>query len=144
VLHSYSDSGVTVTATSGEWSAITDYGHPAPFIEFYVPCVQQAGTCTTPATPGVGTIQVTAGGATFSFKSVDVYASLVPIPYQITGLRNSTTVFTLANTLPNTFGNFATVVNPQAAAVIDTLVIRLTDAVSAMGLDNIVLTPVPK
>ncbi|PYR89373.1 MAG: hypothetical protein DMF84_24425 [Acidobacteria bacterium] len=92
----------------------------------------------------MGTIQVTAAGATFSFKSIDLYASLVPIPYQVTGLRNSTTVFTIANTLPNTFGKFATVVNPQAAAVIDTLVISLTDAVSAMGLDNIVLTPVPK
>ena len=144
VVHSYTESGVTVTATSGEWSAITDYGHPAPFIEFYVRCMLQAGTCTRPATPGIGTIQVTAAGATFSFKSIDLYASLVPIPYQVTGLRNSTTVFTIANTLPNTFGKFATVVNPQAAAVIDTLVISLTDAVSAMGLDNIVLTPVPK
>lgn len=133
-----------MTATSGEWSVITDYGHPVPFIELYVPCMLQAGTCTTPATPGIGTIQVTAAGATFSFKSVDLYASIIPIPYQFTGLRNSTTVFTIANTLPNTWGNFATVVNPQAAAVIDTLVISLTDAVSAMGLDNIVLTPVPK
>lgn len=144
VLHSYTESGVTVRATSGEWSVITDYGHPAPFIEIYVPCTQQAGTCATPATPGIGTIQVTAAGATFSFKSIDLYASLVPIPYQIAGLRNSTTVFTISNTLPNTFGNFATVVNPQAAAVIDTLVISLTDAVSAMGLDNIVLAPVPQ
>ena len=76
-----------------------------------------------PPTPGIGTIQVTGGGATFSFKSVELYASLVPIPYQITGLRNSTTVFTLADTVPNTFGNFATVVNPQGSAVIDTLVI---------------------
>jgi hypothetical protein len=117
----------------------TDYGHPAPFIEFYVPCVQQAGTCVTPATPGTGTIHVTAGGATFSFKSVDIYASLVPIPYQITGLRRSTTAFTIANTLPNTSGDFATVVNPQATAVIDTLVISLIDAVSAMGVDNIIL-----
>jgi len=140
VVHSYTESGVTVTATSGEWSGRSDYGHPAPFIEFYVPCVQQAGTCTAPATPGVGTVQVTAGGATFSFKSVDLYASLVPIPYQITGLRNSTTVFRMTNTQPNTFGDFATVVNPQATAVIDTLVISLTDGVSAMGLDNIAVS----
>jgi hypothetical protein len=139
VVQSYTESGVTVTvsATSGEWSVRTDYGHAAPFIEFSVPCVQQAGTCTTPATPGIGTIQVTAKGATFSFKSVDLYASLVPIPYQITGLRKSTTVFTLTNTLPNTRGDFATVMNPQASAVIDTLLISLTDAVNAMGLDNI-------
>jgi hypothetical protein len=117
----------------------TDYGHPAPFVEFYVPCV---GTpCAAPATPGTGTLQVTAGGATFSFKSVDFYASLVPIPFQITGLLHSTTVFTITNTMPNTFGDFVTVVNPQAGAVIDTLVISLTDAVSAMGVDNIAIAP---
>ena len=139
-VSSYTESGFTVTARSGSWSVRTDYGHPAPFIELYVPCVQQAGTCVTPATPGTGSIQVTAGGDTFSFKSVDLYASLVPIPYQITGLRHSTTAFTIANTLPNTFGDFATVVNPQAADVIDTLVITLTDAVSAMGVDNITVS----
>src|SRR5439155_1992973 len=63
----------------------------------------------------------------FNFKSVDLYSSTTPIPYTITGLRNSTTTFTMAATLPNTFGNFATVVNPQAADVIDTLVIRLSN-----------------
>lgn len=139
-VRSYTEAGFTVTAISGDWSVRSDYGHPAPFIEFYVPCVQQAGTCTTPATPGTGTIQVTAGGATFRFNSVDLYASLVPIPYHITGVRHSTTAFTITNTLANTFGDFATVVNPQAAEAIDMLVISLTDAVSAMGVDNIVLT----
>jgi hypothetical protein len=137
VVSSYSQSGVTVTATSGTWSVRTDYGQPAPFIEFYVP---GSGPLAAPGTPGTGTLHVTAGGATFSFTSVDLYASLVPIPYQITGLRNSMTVFTLANTLPNTFGNFVTVVNPQASAVIDTLVITLTDGGSAMGLDNVVIS----
>jgi len=127
-----------VTATSGTWSVRTDYGRPAPFIEIYVPCV---GTpCGAPSTPGNGTVQVTAGGATFSFKSIDLYASVVPIPYQITGLRNSTTVFTLADTLPNAFGEFATVVNPQRSAVIDTLVVSLTSSTSAMGLDTIAIT----
>jgi hypothetical protein len=49
----------------------------------------------------------------------------------------------MANTLPNTFGDFATVVNPQAADVIDTLVIRLVNSTansSPMGVDNIVVT----
>ena len=85
-----------------------------------------------------GEVQVRASGSVY-FKSVDLYASLVPIPYEITGLRNSGTVFRLTNTVPNTFGDFATVVNPQAAAAIDTLLISLTDAVSAMGLDTIIL-----
>jgi hypothetical protein len=102
--------------------------------------VSQAGHCVAPATPGTGTIQVTAFGATFSFKSVDLYASAVPIiPYQITGLRKFTTVFTLTNTVQNTFGKFATVVNSQPSPVIDTLIISLTDGVGAMGLDNIAL-----
>ena len=83
-------------------------------------------------------MRVTAGGATFNFKSVDLYASLVPIPYEIIALRNSTTVFTVTNTVPNTFGDFVTVANSQASAMIDTLVISLTGGVSAMGLDNIV------
>ena len=87
-----------------------------------------------------GTIQVTAFGATFSFKSVDLYASAIPIiPYQITGLRKFTTVFTLTNTVQNTFGKFATVVNSQPSPVIDTLIISLTDGVGAIGLDNIAL-----
>lgn len=127
-----------MNAISGAWSVRTDYGRPAPFIEFYVPCV---GTpCATPATPGTATLQVTAGGAPFNFKSVDLYASLVPIPYQITGLLGSTTSVTITNTLPNTYGDFVTVANPQADVVIDTLIISLTNAVSAMGVDNIVVS----
>jgi len=51
----------------------------------------------------------------------------------------------MAPTLPNTFGNFATVVNPQAADVIDTLVRRLSNpaaicCANPMGVDNIVVT----
>jgi len=89
---------------------------------------------------------VSAGGAVFNFNSVDLYSSTTPIPYTITGFRNSSTVFTLAGTLPNTFGTFKTVVNPNAAAVIDTLSIVLTNTSGCcgngnpMGLDTIVLT----
>jgi len=80
----------------------------------------------------------------FSFRSVDLYSSTTPIPYTMTGLRNSSTVFTLADTLPNTFGNFKTVVNPNAAALINALSIVLTNAAAPccrnpMGLDTIVL-----
>jgi hypothetical protein len=104
-------------------------------MDFFAP----AGTTVT------GAIQVKAGGATFSFKSVDLYSSTTPIPYTITGLRSSTSMFTMAATLPNTFGDFATVVNPNAASMVDTLMISLSNPSAAcctnpMGLDNIVVT----
>jgi hypothetical protein len=120
-VNSYTESGFTVSAMSGDWRVRTDYGNPAPFIEF----VSSAGTTVT------GAIQITAGGATFSFKSVDLYSSTTPIPYQITGLRNSTNLFALSATVPNTFGDFKTVTNPNSTAVIDTLSIVVTNAAAA-------------
>jgi hypothetical protein len=127
-VSTYSESGFTALATSGNWT-VDGYGNPGPSIIF-------ESTAT-------GTIQVTAGGAAFSFTSVDLYSSITKIPYTITGLRSSTTQFTLANTLPNTFGNFATVTNPQAAAMIDTLVISLTNpapGANPMGVDNVAVS----
>jgi hypothetical protein len=51
----------------------------------------------------------------------------------------------MAATLPNTFGTFVTVVNPAAAALIDTLVISLSNpsapcCSNPMGVDNIVVS----
>jgi hypothetical protein len=121
-----------VVTTTASWIAIRTYGHPAPFIEFVSP----GGVTTT------GEIKVTATGAPFSFKSVDLYSSTTPIPYAITGLRKGATVFTLSNTLGNTFGNFATVINPQSSVSIDALSIQLTNAAALccpnpIGIDNI-------
>jgi hypothetical protein len=55
-------------------------------------------------------------------------------------------MFTLAATLPNTLGRFVTVANPQATAVIDTLLINLSNfqascptCINPVGLDNIVV-----
>ena len=123
-----------MSAASGPWEASTTYGNPAPFIQFYA----AAGTTVT------GEVRLTAGGSAFSFYSVDLYSSTTPVPYTITGLRNASPVFTLMDTLPNTFGNFRTVANPNAAAPIDTLSIVLTNAAATccrnpMGLDTIVL-----
>jgi len=86
---------------------------------------------------------VTAGGAAFTFTSVDLYASVIPIPYQITGLRNGAVVFALNDRLPNTFGKFMTVTNPGAASPIDTLRIVLVNAgppccANPMGVDNLI------
>jgi len=132
-ISSYAESGFTLS-TSGEWVASTTYGNPAPFVQFFA----AAGSTVT------AEIRVTAGGSVFNFHTVDLYSSTTTIPYTITGLRNSSAVFSLAGTLPNTFGNFRTVANPDSAAAIDTLSIVLTNTSAAprnpMGLDTIVLT----
>lgn len=62
----------------------------------------------------------------------------------ISGLRSAATIFTLAATLPNTFGNFVTITNAQPTAMIDTLTISLSNAspsccANPMGVDNIAL-----
>jgi hypothetical protein len=126
--------GFTVTTTTSNWTVSTNYGHPAPFVQF----VSQGGTTAT------GELAVTSAGAKFKFQSVDVYSSTTPIPYAITGIANGATVFVLQNTVGNTFGNFATVANPQAATAIDALLIRLSNPAAScctnpMGIDNIVL-----
>ena len=85
-----------------------------------------------------------AGHAPFRFRTIDLYSSVTPIPYVLTGYRNDAAVFTIDGRLPNTFGNFVTVANPRADALIDTLVVTLTNAAAIanpMGVDNIVLAP---
>lgn len=132
-VFTYVESGVDIVATPGSWEAWTNYGHPAPTIVFWA----QAG-----APPTAGAIRVSAGGAMFQFTSVDLYSSTTPIPYVFAGYLNSSPVFTATGTVPNTFGNFATVSNPHANVLIDQLVITLTNAPAAccanpMGLDNL-------
>src|SRR5437867_1392390 len=129
----YTESGFSVSANPGDWIVRTTYGRPAPFILFVAP----AGTVVN------GQIQVFAAGhATFSFKSVDLYSSTTQIPYTITGLRNDETVFTVTDKLPNTFGNFRTVMNSHETDVIDLLIINLSNpsapcCSNPMGLDKI-------
>jgi len=130
----YTRCGFTVTATTSNWTVWTGYGHPAPFIGF-----MSAESETTTAQ-----IRVTAAAGKFAFQSVDVYSSTTPIPYVIQGVANGETVFTLQDTQPNTFGDFATVSNPNASAQIDALVIQLVNPAAPCcpnptGLDNIVV-----
>jgi Carboxypeptidase regulatory-like domain len=113
----------------------TGYGAPpGPSLQFSTP----AGITTD------GEVKVTAGGSTFRFSSVDLYSSTTPIPYVFTGMSNSTVVFAVSGRQGNTFGNFATIANPQSAAPIDTLLIRLSNPAAPccgnpVGLDNIVV-----
>jgi hypothetical protein len=132
----YSESGFTVSSDARDWFVVTTYGHPAPFIEF-----RAVGDT------GLGQVQVFADRhGPFTFKSVDLYSSTTPIPYTITGVRGVAVVYTVTDTLPNTFGNFRTVVNPHATDVIDTLTISLSNPTAPnptnpTGLDNVVVGP---
>ncbi|WP_292790804.1 hypothetical protein [Nostoc sp. NMS7] len=137
-LSTYTESGFTTSAVSGPWVAIDSYGNPAPFIEF----TNEAGQNSLAAT-----IQITNADSTFTFSSVDLYSSVTPIPYVITGFLNSTAVFYFEGRVPNTFGNFQTVVNPNSNYLIDSLRISLTNPAltccsNPMGLDNITVTPI--
>jgi hypothetical protein len=133
----YRESGFLVLPYSGPWTVNRNYGKPAPFIVF----VRGADEDTT-----TGEIRVTADGARFRFTSIDLYSSITTIPYVITGFLGTTSVFTMIGTIPNTLGNFATVVNPNARDVVDGLVIRISDpqctlirCLNPVGLDNIVV-----
>lgn len=131
---SYVRCGFTVAASGANWTAWTGYGKPAPFIGF----MSGGGSTTT------GEVRLTSAAGTFTFQSVDIYSSTTKIPYVITGFVNGAVAFTIDATQPNTFGKFATVVNPNSARQVDTLVIRLTNPASPccanpVGLDNIVV-----
>jgi hypothetical protein len=99
-----------------------------------------AGTTTT------GEISVVSiHPSPFKFSHLDLYASIIPIPYVITGEMNGRTQFTMSGRVPNTFGNFARVFSSSTDAI-DRLVIQLTNAAPSccsnpMGVDNIGLRP---
>ena len=133
----YREYGYLVMPYSGPWTVSTTYGRPAPFIQF----LRAASEDTT-----TGEIRVSADGARFRFSSIDLYSSITTIPYSFSGFLGSTMVFSFAGTVPNTFGNFATVTNPHARDVIEGLVIRVTNpqctlvnCQNPVGLDNIVV-----
>ncbi|WP_100903999.1 hypothetical protein [Nostoc flagelliforme] len=137
-LSTYTESGFTTSAISGPWVTTGSYGNPAPFIQF----TNEAGQNSLTAT-----IQITNDDSPFTFSSVDLYSSVTPIPYSITGFLNSTAIFSFEGTVPNTFGNFQTVVNSNSNYSIDSLTISLTNPAltccsNPMGLDNITVTPI--
>ena len=138
---SYKESGFTVSTLSGSW-VVDDYGNPGPSTIFM--------KTTSFDTTDTASIAVTDAGAHFRFNSIDLYSSVTPIPYSLTGLLNGNTVFTTAGTVPNTFGAFAKVSNPAGTDMIDTLQVILSNpatpfcstcATNPVGLDNIVVAP---
>jgi len=132
-VSTYTEAGFLIVPTGASWVA-SSYGHPAPFIEFFANGGETA----------VGEVVLSAGGSPFVFTSVDIYSSTTPIPYTITGVRNRTTVYTFSGTVPNTFGNFATVSSANDTPV-DTLIIDVTNAAAPccrnpVGIDTIVVS----
>jgi hypothetical protein len=139
----YTEAGFTVSATSGSWEAITSFGNPAPFIEF----LREADEPEISAQ-----IEITAGGAPFTFASADIYSSITEIPFVFAGFLNLNPVFTVTGTVPHTFGNFETV-NAASVQFSDTLLITLSNPATEccpnpVGIDNIVVNteaaPIPE
>ena len=129
----YHERGFVLKFSGAGWVEGHTYGNPLPYVFFKV----DGGSSAT------GTVEVSGGGQTFSFSSVDLYSSTTKIPYRIVGLLGGNTVFTLDDQLPNTFGKFRPVAS-SSSAPIDTLRIALTNNAAPccsnpMGLDNIVL-----
>jgi len=129
----YSEAGYLVTPQTSNWLVGQGFGDPPPYIYFNTP-----GGPTTSAT-----IAITDGGSAFTFSGLDVYSSITQIPWTFTGLMNGQQVFTISGTEPNTFGNFAEVLNAFDTDLITTLEITLSSTApfeNPSGLDNIVVT----
>ena len=134
-ITTYAESGFRISVVSADWVALTTYGNPQPFIEFYGP----AGVTMT------GELRVTAGGAPFWLNSIDFYSSTTKIPYVIEGFLNSKKMFEVADVVGNTFGAFARRSNPKADVPVQDLRIRLSNPSAPccgnpMGVDNIVVS----
>jgi hypothetical protein len=139
---SYTEFGFTVGPLSGRWLVGQRYGHPPPYIFFKNP---------SPTADSTASVEITNAGAPFRFRSIELYSSVTTIPYTFRGLTNGMTVFSTAGTVPNTFGNFARVLNPHGTDVIDKLQVMLSNPATPLcptclgnpvGLDNIVVDPV--
>ncbi len=131
----HAESGFDLSVVSADWIALTTYGNPQPFVEFYGP----VGVTTT------GELRVTAGGAPFWFNSIDLYSSTTKIPYVIEGFLNSDQTYAVVDVIGNTFGAFARRSNPKADMAVQEIRIRLSNpsapcCSNPMGVDNIVVS----
>ena len=130
----YAESGFRISVVSADWIALTTYGNPQPFIEFFGPA----------AVTATGELRVTADGAPFWLNSIDFYSSTTKIPYVIEGSLNAKQMFAVSDVIGNTFGAFARRSNPKADVPVQEIRIRLSNPSAAccgnpMGVDNIVV-----
>ena len=133
----YTEDGFTVTPGSTIWFNNRVYGAPAPSVQYW-------RYANDPEL--ISGLFFTAGGADFTFASVDLYSSVTPIPYFIRGYQDSQVVYSFSGTVPNTLGQFRTVFNPEAARLFDRLYIQIINPYMAfpgnnpVGMDNVVVS----
>jgi hypothetical protein len=128
----YTESGFTVSPTLGTWFQGQLFGNPVPSI-FSGP---QFGS------PATDAIAVTEGGGLFTFGGLDLAANNGSVNFTFTGLRDASTVFSVAGLEPGLSGPFAFVTIPGgvAADLIDTLVVTTSILGTSTNIDNIVVT----
>lgn len=129
----HTEAAMTVEAVSGPWTS-----GPALL-----------SRNTTSQTPLDSEVRVTAAAGTpFRLVSARLYSSVTPIPCVYRGVRGGTTLYTFSATVPNTFGNFATVPNPFTDVVVDEVYITVTNPAiptcpsctgNPVGLDDVVV-----
>ena len=133
----YTEDGFTVTPGSTIWFNNRVYGAPAPSVQYW-------RYANDPEL--ISGLFFTAGGADFTFASVDLYSSVTPIPYFIRGYQDNQVVYSFSGTVPNTLGQFRTVFNPEAARLFDRLYIQIVNPYMAfpgnnpVGMENIVVS----
>jgi hypothetical protein len=130
-MTTYSESGFDLNVRSASWTFANTVGQPAPSVEFVSPI----GTTTT------GEILITSAGAPFHFNSIEVGATSIPFPYEITATGPSGIVFRFTGYAPAPYG-FLRVTNPFAADLVDQVSIKLTNQsnpyfANAIRVDNI-------
>ena len=120
----YSEGGFTVAAASGPWTWENGYVAPGSRSgrENYLTFSAPNGTTLQ------ASLSITSRGCPFTFRSLALYSSTTPIPYEFIGLRHGAIVFSVGETLPHTRGTWRTVSNPSAAEPIDRLGIVVTNA----------------
>ena len=135
----YTEDGFLVFPAGGEpWVQNIDGGKPAPSVIFDRPR---------------GAPELWAGMfiraedfSQFTFAAVDLYSGATPIPYRFLGYDENVPMFDVFGTMPNTFGQFLTAMNPNGDVLIDMLYIELVNPSLAnggnsVGFDNLVVSP---
>lgn len=134
----YTEDGFMVFPAGGEpWVQNVVYGKPAPSVIFHRP--REAPELFA------GMFVRAEDSSDFTFAAVDLYSSVTPIPFRFVGYDENVPVFDVYGTMPNTFGQFLTALNPNVDVLIDLLYIELVNPFVALGgnpvgFDNVAVT----
>ena len=123
----YTESGVTISATEGRWLNVRNSGNPAPAIEMQPPL----------GGPRFGTIEISAGGTPFRFRGVEYTASRLFVSMQYIGLRGGRQ-FYFDSFLLDLTSQFRSLGNRYADYAVDSFQLRIIGVEGATyGIDNI-------